>query len=176
MIEIAKRTFNCSTAVSEVSTILAAVQNIIRNLQPSCEEKGIPFLCKYLFPPCNSAGEVAYATVEECEHIRDEACTSVWKAASTLNQYRALLPRCSELMNRTGGNRSHTTPQAAKPPTCHSLFVQSDCVCLPSCGTFRTRTDSEQALEDTAVFLAIIASFVSTAIYMAFLVKRRKAM
>ena len=117
-----------------------------------------------------------YATVEECEHIRDEACTSVWKAASTLNQYRALLPRCSELMNRTGGNRSHTTPQAAKPPTCHSLFVQSDCVCLPSCGTFRTRTDSEQALEDTAVFLAIIASFVATAIYVAFLVKRRKAM
>ena len=171
-----KRPFNCSTAVSEVSTILAGVQNTIRNVDPSCEEKGIPFICKYLFPPCNSAGEVAYATVEECEHIRDEACASVWKFASALNQYRALLPRCSELMNRTGDNRSHTTPQAAKPLTCHPLFVQTDCVCLPSCAEFRTRTDSEQAIEDTTVYLAIISCFVSTAIYVVFLAKRRKAM
>ena len=171
-----KTPFNCSTAVSEVSTILATVQNTIRNFEPSCEEKGIPFLCKYLFPPCNSAGEVAYATVEECEHIRDEACTSVWKFASALNQYKALLPRCSELMNRTEGNRSHTTPQAVKPPTCHPLFVQTDCVCLPSCAEFRTRTDSAQAIEDTTVYLAVIFCVASTAIYVAFLVKRQKAM
>ena len=176
MIAITKKPFNCSTAVSEVSTILAGVQNTIRNVDPSCEEEGIPFLCKYLFPPCNSAGEVAYATVEECEHIRDEACASVWTFVSGLNQYKALLPRCSELMNRTGGNRYHTTPQAANPPTCHPLFVQTDCVCLPSCAEFRTRTYSEQAIEDTTVYLATISCFVSTAIYMAFLVKRRKAM
>ena len=172
----AKTPFNCSTAASEVSTILTGVQSVIRDFEPICEEEGIPFLCSYLLPTCSSDGEVTYATVEECEYIRDHSCKTVWAFASAVNQYKALLPRCSELMNRTSGNRSHTKSPAAKPPTCHPLFVERDCVCLPSCGTFRTRTDPEQAVEDTIVFLAIIVCFVSTAIYMAFLVKRRKAM
>ena len=170
-----KSPFNCSTAVSVVSNFLAGVQSAIRSVEPSCEEQGIPFLCRYLLPTCNSDGEVAYATVEECEYIRDHPCKTVWVLASAINQFRALLPRCSELMNRTSGNRSHTNPRA-KPPTCHPLFVEADCVCLPSCATFNTRTDPEQAAEDTAIFLAIIVCFVSTAIYLAFLVKRRKAM
>ena len=168
--------FNCSTAASEVSTILADVQSVVREFEPICEEKGIPFLCRYLFPTCSSDGEVSYATVEECEYIRDHACKRVWAFASAIKQYRALLPRCPELMNRSASIRSPTTPPAGINPTCHPLFVQTDCVCLPSCAEFRTRTDPEQAAEDIAVFLAIIVCFVSTAIYMAFLVKRRKAM
>ena len=167
-----KTLFNCSTAASEVSTILADVQSVIRSVEPSCEEKGIPFLCSYLMPTCSSDGEVAYATVEECEYIRDHACKTVWAFASAINQYRVLLPTCSDLMNRNEANHSHRR----EAPTCHPLFVEADCVCLPSCGKFRTRTDPEQAMEDTAVFLAIIVCFVSLTIYMAFLVKRRKAM
>ena len=174
---VAKIPFNCSTAASVFSIILADVQRVIQSVsEPSCEEKGIPFLCSYLLPTCSSDGEVTYATVEECEYIRDHACKRVWAIASSLKQYRALLPRCSELMNRTAGNLSHTKPPAPKPPTCHPLFVETDCVCLPSCGTFRTRTDAEQAIEDTIIFLSFIICFVSTAIYLAFLVKRRKAM
>ena len=171
------RPFNCSTAATEVSTILIAVQSVIRKLaaDPDCEEKVIPFFCSYLLPTCNSDGEVAYATVEECEYIRDDACKTVWTLASFLTKYRSLLPSCSELLNITTGNYSRAKPRA-KPPTCHPLFVQTECVCLPSCGTFRTRTDNEQAIEDTTVFLAIIACFVSTTIYVAFLVKRQKAM
>ena len=176
VIRFTKIPFNCSTAASEVSTILADVQSVIRNVEPSCEEQGISFLCGYLLSMCNSDGEVTYASVGECEYIRDHACKTMWAVASSLKQYRALLPKCSDFMNRTAGNRSHTKPPAAKPPTCHSLFVEADCVCLPSCATFNTKTDAEQAAEDTAVFLAIIVCFVSTAIYLAFLVKRRKAM
>ena len=174
-----KTLFNCSTAASEVSTILSGVQSVIRSVEPSCEEQGIPFLCSYLMPTCSSDGEVSYATVEECEYIRDHACKIVWAIASAINQYRVLLPRCSDLMNRTAGlmNRNEANhSDSREAPTCHPLFVETDCVCLPSCGKFKTRTDPEQAMEDTAVFLAIIVYFVSVTIYMAFLVKRWKAM
>ena len=165
--------FNCSMAASEVNKILIAIRNITRSIAPNCEKKGIPFFCSYLLPTCNSDGEVVYATVEECEYIRDDACKTVWTLASSIRKYGSLLPRCSELLNVTAGNSSHTKPPA-KPPTCHPLFVQTDCVCLPSCGTFRTRTDTEQAIEDTTVFLTIIACFVSTAITLPSLSKEGK--
>ena len=54
-----KTPFNCSTAASEVSTILADVQSVIRDFEPICEEEGIPFLCSYLMPTCSSDGEVS---------------------------------------------------------------------------------------------------------------------
>ena len=166
--------FNCSSASSELNTILLDIQSVLRNFAPNCEEEAIPFLCSYLMPTCNNNGEVMHATVEECEHIRDGVCKTVWAFASTM-RYGALLPNCSKLLNITAGSRSHAGSQAEQL-TCHQLFVQTDCVCLPSCGKFKTRNEIEQALEDTAVFLAIITCFISTVIYMAFLVKRWKAM
>lgn len=73
----------------------------------SCVEEVVPFLCQYLFVPCDGAGTALQPTRAQCEEIRDNVCSSEWMRASMFVE----LPSCESFPSEqasciAGGNSS----------------------------------------------------------------------
>ena len=87
---------NISTAIdSEMSEQLTTIGvQYLQTLNPSqeCVAELVPFLCQYLFTPCDERGVAYYPSSEDCVYIRDQVCAREWEEIP--NDY---LPNCESL-------------------------------------------------------------------------------
>jgi len=121
----------------------------------------LPFLCQYVYPPCDGNGSAKFITQEQCINIRDEVCALEWSIAIN-TELGNLLPICEEF--NVGNDSSLIVRNDAEPRRCHYQFKEFCGVCLPLCGTFSQYRDQvkfgERAIIILSAILALIGGFV----------------
>ena len=113
--------------LSEFFSILQSYSSVISE---ECSAAVLPFLCQYVYPPCDGNGSTQFITQEQCINIRDDLCEAEWRIAMTI-EHGNLLPVCE-----TFGTGSVTTVNNTEPLRCHYQFKEFCGVCLPLCGIF----------------------------------------
>ena len=84
--------------ISEAGVIsfMSTLEQYSGLVREECHDAVLPFLCQYVFPPCNvSSGNVSIISHTQCSNIRDAVCSVEWNIASKLSPSAAsLLPNC----------------------------------------------------------------------------------
>ena len=95
-------------------------------------ETVLPFLCQYVYPPCNGSGAQLISRLQ-CENIRDVVCNTERKLAASLS---TVLPVCEDFeeSNHDLVNQSNNSQDALQPLQCHYWFKEFCSLCLPLCG------------------------------------------
>ena len=131
-------------------------------INEECLAAVTPFLCQYVYPPCDSNGGAKLITQEECSYIRDETCSLEWKFAMA-TELRSYLPICEE------ENITETVK-------CHHQFKEYCGVCLPLCGKFSQYTDQVRIGEDIVIICSSILGAIGALIMFTVAGIRRKEM
>ena len=134
--------------LSELFSLLESFSTVISE---ECSAAVLPFLCQYVYPPCDGNGSAQFITQEQCINIRDDVCKAEWKIAMTTEQGN-LLPVCETF--ETYDNS--TTVNDTGPLKCHYQFKEFCGVCLPICGIFSQYPDQ--------VFFNIQAAAIASAV------------
>ena len=71
----------------------------LQTLNPSqeCVAELVPFLCQYLFTPCDERGVAYYPSSEDCVYIRDQVCAREWEEITRIPTVAEYLPNCESL-------------------------------------------------------------------------------
>ena len=75
--------------------ILSAVQSGLVEASQECVDAFLPFMCQYLFPLCNTSGDLLLPSQEECLAISTGVCQAEWEMAAQFLGDR--LPTCADL-------------------------------------------------------------------------------
>ena len=112
----------------------------------------MPFLCQYVYPPCDGNGSVQFITQEQCVNIRDDVCETEWRIAMTTEQGN-LLPVC-ETFDTDNESSLVTIKNDTEPLICHYQFKEFCGVCLPLCGKFSQYPDQVKFNQRAVLILA----------------------
>ena len=141
--------------LSDFFTILESFSTVISE---ECSAVVLPFLCQYVYPPCENNGSAKFITQEQCINIRDEVCETEWRIAMIMEQGN-LLPVCE-----TFSTNSVTLANDTEPLRCHYQFKEFCGVCLPLCGIFSEYPDhissAIAAVTITCAVLIVINGFI----------------
>lgn len=113
-------------------------QNI---LSTKCDitETILPFLCQYVFPPCNSNNISSAQLISrvQCKNIRDVMCNTEWRLLPLVSS-SSVLPNCESFVDSDFDIEYSNNSQAdtTQHIQCHYQFKQFCGVCLPLCGKF----------------------------------------
>ena len=142
--------------LSELFSLLDSFSTIISE---ECSSAVLPFLCQYVYPPCDGNGSAQFITQEQCINIRDDVCKTEWRIAMTTEQGN-LLPACETF----GTDAESTTVNDTEPLKCHHQFKEFCGVCLPLCGSFLLRPDhiefTVRAVSIVGAALVFISGFI----------------
>ena len=140
--------------LSEFFHVLDRFSNAISK---ECLAVVMPFLCQYVYPPCDGNGSAQFITEEQCINIRDDVCKTEWKIAMATEQ-RNLLPVCETF---GADNESSSVAVIREPLKCHYQFKEFCGVCLPLCGTFSQYSEQVKSVERAVIILAAVLALVS---------------
>ena len=146
----------------QLSKFFHFVEMFSSEINKECLAAVTPFLCQYVYPPCDGNGNARLITQEECIYIRDQVCTLEWKIVMG-TQFRSYLPMCEE----------EKIPETVK---CHHQFKEYCGVCLPLCGKFSQYTDRVRISEDIVIICSSIIGAIGAVIMFTAAVIRRKEM
>ena len=153
--------------LSEFFSILQSYSSVISE---ECSAAVFPFLCQYVYPPCDSNGSTHFITQEQCINIRDDLCEAEWRIAMTI-EHGNLLPVCE-----TFGTGPITTGNDTEPLRCHYQFKEFCGVCLPLCGIFSQYPDQVNVIVTVVVIAGGVLVFISGFIFVIFTVIRPSQM
>ena len=122
----------------QLSEFFSLLQTYSSVISKECLAAVIPFLCQYVYPPCDGNGSAQFITQEQCINARDGVCKAEWRIAmpialTTGQEY--LLPVC-ETFSNDAESTSVTVENDTEPLRCHYQFKEFCGVCLPLCATF----------------------------------------
>jgi len=150
--------------------------NQFSGISDQCAEVVLPFLCQYIYPPCDSNGSVNLISQEQCSNIRDVVCVDEWRLVMTTLSSSLLLPVCeyfSNVDNITDDNTTQVTPQ---PLQCHYQFKEHCGWCRPLCGKFSSHSADRTLQEKTAMIIAAVLGITGGILVFIVSIKRRKSM
>ena len=138
-------------------TIIQFMDNIVALASEQCRDNVLPFLCQYIYPPCNITSNTAnYVSQTHCSNIRDAVCSFEWKLA--INTPLAhLLPNCDHFDVDTDED---TLPIAAQSLQCHHQFKEFCGLCLPLCGKFSQYRDEVEFRERKVIIFSAAAAVI----------------
>ena len=146
------------------------VNQYSNQLRKQCLDVLMPFLCQYMFPPCDiSDGNVHIISKTQCTNIRDALCSVEWTVAMGTSSGAALLPKC-EIFN----DDNNTIPP--KSLQCHYQFKDYCGLCLPLCGKFSLYRVKTKLLEKSMQIFGSATAFVGGILVFITSAYRRKAM
>ena len=134
----------------------------------------MPFLCQYVYPPCDGNGSIQFITQEQCVNIRNKVCKREWRIAM-ITKHRNLLPVC-EIFGTDNESSPVAIENDTEPVICHYQFKEFCGVCLPLCGTFSQYPDQVRIGEKAVLILAVILALIGGVIVLIAAVIRRSAM
>ena len=141
--------------LSEFFSILESVSAVVSE---ECSAVVKPFLCQYVYPPCDGNGSVQFITQEQCVNIRDDMCETEWRIAMSTEQGN-LLPVC-ETFGTDNKSSSITNINDTEPLRCHYQFKEYCGLCLPLCGKFSQYPDQVKFGERAVIILAAILTLI----------------
>ena len=134
----------------QILEFLGLLRRFSSQLSEQCSAVVMPFICQYVYPPCDGDGSPLLITEEQCINIRDDVCANEWRFALNLDQ-GSLLPTCEDF----GGvdNSSAGIRNVPDSPSCHYQFDDFCGVCLPLCAKFsQYRAKTKFAVRGITVF------------------------
>ena len=140
----------------EINTFIGI---ITQHASQSCQDAALPFLCQYIFPPCNvSSGNVNYINQAECINVRDAVCFSEWNVI-TSTPLASLLPNCKNFDDSDDGSQDNSSvvPQSLQ---CHYQFKEYCGLCLPLCGKFSQYRVQTKFQERSIIIFSGVAAFI----------------
>ena len=167
---------NSDITEKQLSSFLASLENFPDLISKECSAAIMPFLCQYVYPPCDdSNGSRRFITQEQCINIRESVCESEWKFAMA-TKFGSLLPFCEAFdANNNFSAIAKGMNLSSETPRCHYQFKKLCGVCLPLCGAFSqysaTITLSENILIIITAILAIIGGII---VFIAAIVRRKE--
>ncbi|XP_065914487.1 uncharacterized protein [Dysidea avara] len=140
-----------------------------------CSTAAVPFMCQYVYPPCNGDGNPLFITQEQCVNIRDDVCANEWMLVMN-TELRSLLPVCEEFREDNNSSSVGTIRNVSEPLKCHYQFDEYCGVCLPLCGKFsQYRVQTKLATRILIIFSAVL-EFIGGNIFLIASIIRRKEM
>ena len=124
-----------------------------------CQDAALPFLCQYIFPPCDvSDGNVDFIGRTQCINIRDAICSFEWNFVLKTPS-ASLLPNCENFNddNNDGDNVSLIVPQSLQ---CQYQFKEYCGLCLPLCGKFSQYRVETKFQERSIIIFSGAAAFI----------------
>jgi len=171
-------TTNVNSGITEqqLSVFFSTLKDISALIDEKCLAVVMPFLCQYVYPPCDGNGTTQFITQEQCVNIRDEVCASEWRFAMA-TKFGSSLPVCE--MIGINNNLSLNTKDLANisgSPRCHYQFKEFCGICLPLCSTFSQYTDQVRISEDVVIIISGVLAFIGGIIVLIAAAVRRKEM
>ena len=137
----------------------------------------MPFLCQYVYPPCDVNDSTQFITQEQCVNIRDEVCEREWRLAMTTEQGKILL--ICETFDTDDESTSvviENDVEPVQPLRCHYQFKEFCGLCLPLCGTFSQYPDQVRFAERAVIILSAVLALIGGFIVFTAAVIRRSEM
>ena len=75
--------------------IMSGISSGLIEASQECVDALVPFMCQYLFPLCNTSGDLLLPSQEECLAISTGVCQSPWEIATQVAADQ--LPVCADL-------------------------------------------------------------------------------
>ena len=124
-----------------------------------CQDVALPFLCQYIFPPCNvSSGDVNYISQAECINVRDVVCPFEWNVVMSTPS-ASLLPKC-ENFDDDNDDSQNGSLVVLKSFQCQYQFKEYCGLCLPLCGKFSQYRVQTKFQERSIIIFSGIAAFI----------------
>ena len=152
--------------LSEFFLILESFSTIVSD---ECSTVVMPFLCQYVYPPCDGNGSAQFITQEQCINVRDDVCKTEWRLAMTTEQGK-LLPVCETF---GADNQSSSIINISDPLKCHYQFKEFCGLCLPLCGTFSQYPDQVKLGERAVIILAAVLALTGGLVILSAVVIKR---
>ena len=168
---------NSAITEQQLSTLFSyALEDFSSLISVECSVTVIPFICQYVYPPCDSNGSANFITKEQCINIRDEVCISEWRFLMA-TRFVSLLPIC-EVINSDNNNTSQSNEgsHVSEPLKCHYQFKEYCGVCLPLCGTFSQYIAEVRISEDIVIITSSILAIIGGVIVLTVAAIKRKEM
>ena len=167
---------NNDVTEQQVSVFLDNLEGFSSLISKECSVTIMPFLCQYVYPPCDGNGNAKFITQEQCIYIRDEVCFSEWRFAMATD-LGSLLPVCEaiDFNNRTSSLEKQDNASASLIK-CHNQFKEFCGVCLPLCATFSQYTDQVRISEDIIIITSGIIAVIGGVSMVIVATIRRKEM
>ena len=156
--------------VSE-DTITQFILDIIPLGSQKCRTNILPFLCQYIYPPCDITNNdtVNFISQTECSNIRDTVCSFEWNAVKNVPLARDLLPNCESF---DGNDTLTIEPQSLQ---CDHQFKEFCGLCLPLCRKFSQYEDESEFKQNVTIIFAVAAAFIGgLLVFIASIYKWRK--
>lgn len=166
-------TFNSAITEEQLLMFFTILKSFSTLISKECASAVLPFLCQYVYPPCDDDGSVHFLTQEQCVNIRDQVCVSEWRIAMA-TELGLLLPVCEVIGNDF--NLSVQDVNRSESLNCHYQFQDFCGVCLPLCDTFSQYTDQVNTNENIVIITADALAVIGGVIVLVVAVIRRKEM
>lgn len=163
-----------SEIVSEqdVTTFFLALDTYTNIVTKECREATKPFICRYVFPPCDNNGGYQFITKDECLNLQHVVCASEWRIALSIAP--ELVPDCEQLNNtstvveaQSPGELQQLNTNISNANHCPEYFGAfcNSTKCLPLCSQFsqynEITTTARKGIDIFAAALAIIGGILS---------------
>ena len=160
----------------QLSDLLANLESFPSLVSEKCLAAVMPFLCQYVYPPCDDNGTTKFISQKQCNTICYEVCESEWRFAMATN-FGSLLPVCEAFdINNNFSLNTKDSVNISEPLMCHYQFKEFCGVCLPLCATFSQYTDQIRMSEDIVIIIASVLAITGGIIVFFAAVVRRKEM
>ena len=153
--------------------ISSFIDLIMQYASSQCRDAVLPFLCQYVFPPCDIiSGNVNFISKTECTNIRDVVCSFEWNVVIKTPS-GSLLPNCE---NFDENDDNSTLPIVTQPLECHYQFKEFCGLCLPLCGRFSQYRAQTKLQERSILIFSGIAAFIGGILVLIASIYRRNSM
>ena len=156
----------------QLSSFLTTLENFPDLVSNECSAAVMPFLCQYIYPPCDDNGSAQFITQEQCVSIRDGVCKSEWSFAKA-TKYGSLLPIC-EAFDTNHNYKS--VENISETLQCHYQFKEFCGVCLPLCSEFSQYSAQVELTERIVIIIAAVLAIVGGIIVFIAAIIRRQEM
>ena len=130
----------------------------MQHASKECQSAALPFLCQYLFPPCDvDSGNVSFISQTQCINIRKAVCSFEWTVISQTSS-ASLLPNCENFDddNDDDGDDNNVLHSLQ----CQYQFKEFCGLCLPLCGKFSQYRVDTKFQERGIIIFSGVAAFI----------------
>ena len=156
------------TSEDDIINLMSIITKFREFITEQCHDAVLPFLCQYIFPPCNvSSGNKNFISQSQCCNIRNVACPREWNLIMNTRSAPFQLPNCGHFDNNEDDDDNKIMPKQLQ---CHYQFTECSGLCLPLCRKFSpNRVDTKVRLRIITFFSGVsgfiggILVFIATA-------------
>ena len=159
----------------QLSSFLDNLKNFPNFVSEECSAAVMPFLCQYVYPPCDDNGSALFITQEQCVSIRDGVCNSEWNFAMATT-YGSLLPTCEVFEANNNFSSVAVGANISDTSSCHYQFKRFCGVCLPLCGEFSQYSVQVKLIERIVLIIAAVLALTGGTVVLIAAIARRKEM